>query len=135
MKLKGVAALLGCITAATLLNGELLTAESNTFTFPPITAVSRPAPIAKPTYFKHTAMNTGSRTVTFSWSLPSASRVKSGSITVYTLRGQMVAKLPLSGNVGTVRWQLPSGHCKNGLYVARLTHGANVRNLKLMLWN
>lgn len=135
MKFKGVAALLGCITAATLLNGELLTAESNTFTFPSITAVSKPAPIAKPAYFKHTAMNPGSRTVTFSWSFPSASKAKNGFITVYSLRGQMVAKLPLGGNVGTVRWKLPSGQCKNGLYVARLTHGANVRNLKLMLWN
>ena len=124
-----------CCSAATVGFGEMLKAESNTFTFPEITAVRSINIAPQQSWFKHTGLRPLSRQITFSWSFPGASNEKSGLITVYSLLGQVVAKIPVRKNVGTATWQFSPGQCKSGLFIARITFSGQSRNLKLMLWN
>ena len=134
MKNRWKTALICCIAAAACI-GEMLKAESNAFTFPEITAVSARKVTPQKSWFKHTGLRPLSRSITFSWAFPNGSNEKSGMITVYSLLGQVVAKIPAYKNTGTATWRFNPGQCKSGLFIARINFGGQSRNLKLMLWN
>jgi hypothetical protein len=135
MKNTWKAALVSCTIAASIIYGEMLTAESNVFTFPPITAVAAKLSPSQQSYFKQTGLHAYSRSITFSWAFPGQSTSKSGSITVYSLLGQVVTKIPVQKSAGTAIWQIPSSRCKSGIYIARIGYSGHFQNLKLMLWN
>lgn len=127
----------GCLVLAALTTAysEEIKAESNTFTFPPITAVSTKSVLPQSSFFRHTGGRALSRSITFSWSLPGNVSEKAGTITVYSLLGRVVTKLPVQKNTGIATWNVDPKLSKNGLFIARMSYGSTVKNLKLMLWN
>ena len=126
---------LWCIVSLSSSFGEVLIAESNVFTFPPITSVSVKNVPPQRNVFKHSGLHPNSRAITFSWAFPGSSAEKTGTITIYSLLGKTVAKISVRKNIGTAPWQLASAQCRNGLFIVRIVYGDNIRNLKLMLWN
>lgn len=135
MKNRWKAAIMCCGVAATAGFGEILKAESNTFTFPEITAISAKKITPQQSWFKHTGLRPMSRSITFSWAFPGSFKEKSGVIIVYSLLGKAVAEIPIYKNTGTATWRFSAGQSGNGLFIARITFGGQSRNLKLMLWN
>lgn len=127
----------GCLVlvALTTVYSEEIKAESNTFTFPPITAVSAKSVLPQASFFRHTGGRPLSRSITFSWSFPGSVSEKTGTITVYSLLGRVVAQLPVQKNSGTATWHVAPTLSRNGLFIARMSYGTTVKNLKLMLWN
>ncbi|MBN1578086.1 MAG: T9SS type A sorting domain-containing protein [Chitinispirillaceae bacterium] len=124
-----------CIAALSASFGELLQAESNAFSFPPITGVTVKNVPPRQIFFKHSGLHPNSRAITFSWAFPGSPGEKTGTITIYSLLGKVVAKIPVRKKTGTATWQLASTQCRNGLFIAHLSYNGNVRNLKMMLWN
>ena len=133
MKLLYHIAFIVCIAVFSSLSAEQLFAESNSFSFPVISSVTTPKIHKKPTFFRQTGIQPNSRTLSFSWSIPTATAKQKGVITVYSLLGRIVTRIPIDGNSGTATWHL-SG-CRSGIYIARLTLNSTIHNLKLMLWN
>lgn len=127
----------GCIAiaAVTVCFGEELKVESNVFTFPSITAVRVKPVLPQECFFKTVGCRPLSRSLTFSWAFPGAAAEQSGKITIYSLLGRTVATLPVQKNTGSATWRFTPMLAKNGLFIARISYGNNVRNLKLMLWN
>jgi hypothetical protein len=135
MKGKWRAALLCCSLGISIGYGEVVTAESNVFTFPAITIGVVAKNILPPqNYFKHSMIRPSDRSITFSWAFPGSANEKPGAITVYSLLGKVVAKIPVRQKIGSAAWQLTPSSCKNGLFIARISYNENVKNLKLMLW-
>jgi hypothetical protein len=127
-------ALLCCITAAVIVNGETITAKSNVFSFPSITRVATNPSANHYSWFRQSGFQRGNRSVTFSWMLPGTND-RAGSITIYSLLGKVVATIPVTQSSGTATWNLPRSQSRSGIYIARLSSGDHIKNLKLMLWN
>jgi hypothetical protein len=126
-----------CMVMAAVSAGfsEELTVESNTFTFPEMTAVRVRNITPQENFFRYSSPRQMSRSITFSWAFPGSLSAKTGTITIYSLLGRVVAKLPVQKNTGNATWQFSQGLSRNGLFIARISYGENTRNLKLMLWN
>jgi len=122
---------LGIVT----LYGETVIAGSNIFTFPEMTGIKTIPYAPKPSLF--TVQRTGhfSRAVTFSWSFPSKAANREGVITIYSLLGKVVTRIPVQTSSGSTRWDFSRSFNNSGLYIARISYGAESKNLKLMLWN
>ena len=123
------------LLAVTLPHSEQITAESNTFTFPAMIPVTVVRSVVANPYFRHTALTPFSRTVSFSWSLPGVAEKQTGVITVYSLLGRVVARIPVARSTGTAQWNFQTSQCRSGIYLARISLSGQTRNLKLMLWN
>ena len=109
MKGKWRAALACCLIGVSINYGELVTSESNVFTFPPITRVVVKNILPQQSYFKHSTLRPNSRTVTFTWSFPEALSEKNGVITIYSLLGKVLAKIPVQQKAGSAIWRLKNG--------------------------
>lgn len=126
-----------CLTVfISYLHGETVFAGSNTFQFPVMTGVKTAPFSAKPATFTLQGLNRFSRSATFTWSFPSSrASEKQGNITVYTLLGKVVTRIPIYQHAGTTQWNYSKRLSNNGLYIARITYGATSKNLKMMMWN
>ncbi len=126
------AVLIFSIVAASF--GEVLKVESNTFTFPEVSAVSAKKALPGSSWFKYNGINPLSRSITFSWNFSECLNNKAGAITIYSLLGMVVARIPVNKKTGTATWKFDAGQCKNGLFIAQICFGGHTKNLKLMLW-
>lgn len=124
-----------CIFTAGSIIAETIAVGSNVFSFPVISAVKNIKVHQKPSYFRQSGLQPLSRSVTFSWSLPAVSSQQSGVITLYSLLGRIVTRIPVNMSSGTATWQLSPSQCRSGVYIARISIGKQARNLRLMLWN
>ncbi|MBN1308094.1 MAG: T9SS type A sorting domain-containing protein [Chitinispirillaceae bacterium] len=132
-KLKTVS--LWCFAVVWASFGEVIQAESDVFTFPPITGIVAKNTPPQRSFFRHSGLRPYSRAITFSWAFPGSPAENNGTIAVYSLLGKVVAKIPVRGKTGTATWRLASAQCGNGIFIARIVYGDTARNLKLMLWN
>jgi hypothetical protein len=125
------------IVAVSLLYGiDPIFSGSNVFTFPTMTGIKTQHVTAQqPPFFRSSTVRPNSKVVTFSWYFPAPATKNPGTITVYSLLGRVVAKMPVQTHSGTVTWNLAASPCKSGVYIVRINYGVNRQNLKLMLWN
>ena len=124
-----------CIFTAGAIVAETIAVGSNVFSFPVISAVKNIKVHQKPSYFRQSGLQPLSRSVTFSWSLPGVPSQQAGAITLYSLQGRVVSRLPVYKSSGTATWHLLPSQCGSGVYIARIRIGTQAKNLKLMLWN
>lgn len=129
---KGV--MLCTLLAASLLYGEVTFAASNVFSFPAMTSVRTTHQAQAPAFFTSSGLNPVTRNVAFSWNFPAKAKDLSGSITLFSLQGKVVARIPVNNHSGSTLWVPPASFCRNGIYIARIKYGVENRNLKLMLW-
>jgi hypothetical protein len=136
MKQLVTGAMICMVTAASLLYAaDPLFAGSNIFTFPTMVGIKTQPAVQKPVFFKSSNMHPFSKAVTFSWFFPSRSIEKQGMITIYSLQGRVVTKMPIQKNAGTATWNFSQTQHKSGIYIARISYGVTRQNLKLMMWN
>ncbi|MCX7726413.1 MAG: T9SS type A sorting domain-containing protein [Chitinispirillaceae bacterium] len=115
-------------------SAELITAESNSFTFPPITPVQTKKYSKQVGYFKVTSSVCGGN-INFSWFVPeNSTKEKEGIIIIYSLLGKVVKKIPIYKNKGIVEWNQKNEIYRNGMYIVNFKYENFNRNLKLMLW-
>jgi hypothetical protein len=113
---------------------QTVSAVSNTFTFPPITAIkahgNKVNGLSFFTCSSHPSRSTG---VQFAWNFSTQSQVKNGSIVIYSPLGRTIAKIPVSATTGMVVWNDKREH-GTGVYIAKISCGAaGSRNLKFLL--
>lgn len=114
---------------------DVITEESNTFTFPPITAVNTKKYSKQMGYFKASSINLRGGNIAFSWYVPeSFVEENEGEIIIYSLLGRVVKKIPIYRSKGTVEWNLKDTGYRNGMYIVNFRYEDFNRNLKLMLW-
>jgi hypothetical protein len=135
MKQTGTAILACCIAIAGAAFAETISVGSNVFSFPAISAVKTIKVEKRHSFFSHSGLQPLSRSITFSWSLPAVTSKQTGVITMYTLLGRVVTRIPVNKSSGTATWQLSPSQSKSGVYIARIRIGKQTRNLRLMLWN
>lgn len=114
-------------------NGEIITAASNAFTFPAVTAIKfsgRPGHAA-PSFTCRSAVSK-SAGVRFSWSFPSQAQKLKGSLTIFSPQGRSVRKYSLSANAGSVLWNAGQQSAV-GVYIAKISYGANHQSLKFVV--
>jgi hypothetical protein len=112
---------------------ELVTATSDPFTFPAIDNIRQNKSIAITPVFSSKGYSTLSHSMTLTWSIPVSINAKKGSITIFTLQGKALKTFDLTSRSGAVTWKLPRSQSQNGLLIARLSYGAHVSTLKLVL--
>jgi hypothetical protein len=112
---------------------ELVTATSDPFTFPAIDNIRQNKSIANAPVFSSKGYSALSRSMTLTWSIPASVSAKKGTITIFSLQGKAIKTFDLTGRSGAVTWKLPRSQSQNGLLIARLSYGAHVSTLKLIL--
>lgn len=112
---------------------QVITAVSDPFTFPPITAVKGSGPVIRhAAYFTYS--NTVSRNagIRFVWSFPAQPQHQKGSIVIYSPLGRALKRFSISESEGTVAWGTDR-EPGMGVYIAKITCGANSQSLKFLI--
>lgn len=132
MKWKIVAGAAGIVSAAIIAGGEIVTADSGPFTFPQTIGVKQGTNQVSSAFIK-TNYSLMSGTVSFTWSFPAQSRGRTGTIVIYSLRGQRIKSLAVSAPSGSVKWNAEEDGAR-GVYIANFAYGTYKQNIKLMLY-
>jgi hypothetical protein len=112
---------------------QTLTAASDPFTFPPITAIKAPQNRGHHSaYF--TASHPSSRMagLQFAWSFPAQPQFQNGSIVVYSPLGRVIKTVPISMSTGTLSWGSDRAPGM-GVYIAKITCGSSHQSLKFLI--
>lgn len=112
---------------------QTITAVSNPFTFPPITAIKPSRNTGHPvSYFTCSTISSRLAGVRLAWSFPAQPQYQKGSIVIYSPLGRLLKKFSISANTGTVA--LGAGReLGMGVYIAKITCGASNQSLKFLI--
>jgi hypothetical protein len=121
------------LAAIVIPRAETVTAVSDTFSFPEITAVKNIRKNVKtPTFFSCLGTSSRSNGTVFAWSFPSQPLHEKGNITIYSPLGRAVKVISVTSNRGYVSWK-GAGERSMGVYIARINYGTGKQNLKFFL--
>ncbi len=129
-----IACILFIVFAAGGISAQPITAVSDPFTFPPITAVKMSGAFARAhSYFICSNPSSRFSGVRFAWSFPAQSVRQKGSLVVYSPLGRTLMKFSLSTNSGSVSW---AGAREGGMgvYLAKITCGTSKQTAKFILY-
>jgi hypothetical protein len=132
MKWKMGAGVACIISAAVIAWGDTIIADSNPFTFPLTVGVKGGTNPVSQAYFKYAGYSAAAGTVNFKWSFPAQARYRSGTIAIYSLRGQLVKALPVVAPAGSAKWNAAKEGAR-GVYVVSFVYGSYKQSIKLML--
>jgi hypothetical protein len=114
--------------------GDIVTASSNSFIFPSAVGIKGGTAIANAIQTNHFTFSARPGIMGFSWSVAYQSQVKSGKITIYSLNGRTVKTFAISAKTGSLSWKAPNKETPAGIYIAKLSFGSSIQNLKLVLY-
>jgi hypothetical protein len=129
--IEGLALLLLTLIPVT---GQTITASSNVFTFPNAVGIRNNTSAANMLHSDYFVVSATPGTVNFAWSVIPQSSAKIGIITVYSLLGRTIKTFSISSKAGMLSWKAPDRTTPSGIYIARLSYGSVMQNLKLVLY-
>ncbi len=118
--------------ASGLLFAQVVEKLSASFTFPTTLTYVKGKQVApaQTSFFRAAGRVSNKGIVTLEWSVPATS--EQGRISVYSISGVLVKNLVLTRNQGSLQCDL--SRTATGIYLATLSFGSYVQNLKLALY-
>lgn len=112
--------------------GETVTDSSASFTFPQGVGVKQGTHPVSSAYFKYTGYSSTTGTVTFKWFFPAQARERTGTVAIYSLRGQLIKAFAVTTPAGSLKWNATKDGT-GGIYIASFVYGSYKQSIKLIL--